>query len=273
MDLEQVARLGKDLKVAAITLSDAEARFLVDAYYTMQAGRIAAANQVRSLTESDEPHEVLAWLSANSGLLERNVLKALDAYSDAHRIGRWCRSIRGIGPVLSAGLMAHIDIEKAPSVSNIWSFAGLNPTVEWKKGKKRPWNAMLKTLCWKIGESFVKVSNHDEDVYGHLIARRKALEIERNERGDFADLAAQKLERFKIGKSTDAYKSYRAGRLPPAHIHARAKRWAVKLFLSHWHDVAFFCRYGQRGPKPLILTEAYGHVDFLQAPGFSFRAE
>ena len=102
------------------------------------------------------------------------------------------------------------------------------PTQEWLPKAKRPWNAALKTLCWKIGESFVKVSGNPGDFYGKLYAQRKLIEEQRNAAGAFAGQAAAKLKKFKIDKTTIAYQHYAAGKLPPAHIHARAKRWAVK---------------------------------------------
>ena len=74
----------------------------------------------------------------------------------------------------------------------------------------------LKTLCWKIGESFVKTSNNQDDVYGHLWATRKARELERNAAGEFSDQAKAKLEKFKIGTTTTAYRWY-AGCLTADH--------------------------------------------------------
>lgn len=268
--LESVHRLSKDIKQAATTLSTEEARYLVDTYYQMQRDRIRSDNQVRSLGATDEPHATLSWLSDNTGLLERNVKSALDAYGDAHLVGRWSKSIVGIGPVISAGLLANIDIAKAPTVGHIWRFAGLDPTVSWDKGKKRPWNASLKTLTWKLGESFVKVSGLEDDVYGKLYLGRKAYEVERNDRGELADQAAAKLAKFKIDKATDAYKAYVSGRLPPGHVHARAKRWAVKLFLAHWQQVAFRDRYGVDAPKPYILTREGGHAHEIACPNWPF---
>jgi hypothetical protein len=44
-------------------------------------------------------------------------------------------------------LLARIDIVKAPTAGHIWRYAGLDPTVRWNKGEKRPWNAGLKVLC------------------------------------------------------------------------------------------------------------------------------
>ena len=259
-DLEPVVRLTRDLAASATTLSPDEARFLVDAYYAMQDNRIAADNQVRSLSASGEPHAVLSWLAESSGTLEKQVARALDKYSASQSLGEWARSIIGIGPVIAAGLLAHIDMNKAPTVGHIWSFAGLDPRTEWAKGQKRPWNAQLKTLCWKVGESFVKVSGNEKSTFGGLYRKRKELETERNDAGMFAEQAAAKLEMFKIGKGTDAYKAYSAGKLPPAHIHARAKRYAVKSFLANYHEAGCHHVLGIEPPVPFIIAHDEKHV-------------
>lgn len=264
---QAVVRLSRDLAVAAVELSPNEARYLVDAYYAIQGYRIATANQVRALTQSEEPHSVISWQLDQMSVLERQILRALDRWTDGQAPAIWAKSIVGIGPVIAAGLRAHIDISHAPTAGHIWSFAGLNPETTWEKGQKRPWNASLKTLCWKIGESFVKVSNHERDVYGHVWAERKAQEMERNERGEFSAQAAAKLERFKIGKGTEAYKAYSQGKLPPAHIHARAKRYAVKLFLAHYHHVAYEIEHGMAPPKPYIIEHG-GHTHFIAPPNW-----
>ena len=125
-------------------------------------------------------------------------------------------TLHGVGPVIAAGLLAHIDITRANTAGSIWRFAGLDPTSEWKKGTKRPHNAALKTLCWKLGESFVKISGKEDSVYGKLYKERKAEESAKNERGEFADQAKQKLEKFKIGKTTDAYKAYSVRNATPS---------------------------------------------------------
>ncbi len=267
---EVVRRLKRDLVKAAVSLSIDEARYLVDTYYAMQEYRKAAANQVRSLAESHEPHEVLRWLFEQNETVEKQIRRALNSWTDGLPAARWAKSIVGIGPVISAGLAAHIDISRCATVGRIWRFAGLDPTVEWKKGERRPWNAGLKCLCWKIGESFVKVSGRPDDFYGQLYLQRKQIEQERNEAGKFADQAAHKLERFNIGKSTDAYQAYAAGKLPPAHIHARAKRWVVKLFLAHYHHVAWTLATGTPPPKPYVIS-ILGHADMIQPPNFPMQ--
>ena len=251
-----VRKLGRDMEKASSTLTAVEARYLVDSYYAMQAGRIRANNQIRALTQSGEPHESIAWLSTESRVLEESVKRTLGAYSANHPVGKRMRTVVGVGPVIAAGLLAHIDITRAPTAGAIWRYAGLDPTSEWKKGEKRPHNASLKTLCWKLGESFVKVCNHKDAVYGKLYQERKEAELVKNEAGAFADQAAAELEKFKIGKTTDAYKAYSIGKLPPAHIHARAKRVAVKMFLSHLHQVWYEVEFGETAPVPYVFEFA-----------------
>ena len=264
-DYTPIERLSRDLRNAAKTLTDTEARFLVDAYYIAQENRIRQDAQIRSMSEAGEPCEVLEWLSKQSGALENQIKGALDKYSGTHPVGEWARSIKGVGPVIAAGLLAHIDITKAPTAGHIWRFAGLDPTAVWEKGKKRPHNAALKTLCWKLGESFVKVSGYDDDVYGKVYIARKAVEQANNEAGAFADQAADILARKRIGRDTEAYKHYSAGRLPPGHIHARAKRYAVKLFLSHLHDKWYRKHFGKAPPLPYPIAHL-GHAHYVAPP-------
>lgn len=260
---ESVSRLTRDLAASAKTLGRAEARFLVDAYYSMQEDRIRAGNQVRALGESKEPHAVLAWLQSQSDTLEQQVKRALTKYAESDPVGQWCMSNYGIGPVITAGLLAHIDITKAPTVGHIWRFAGLDPTKKWGKGEKRPWNAALKTLCWKIGESFVKFSGREECFYGKLYEQRKQLEVQRNEEGKFADQAAQTLKERPTHAQREIYAS---GKLPDGRIHARAKRYAVKLFLAHLHEVWYQHHYGTPPPLPYPIAHL-GHAHKIDPPG------
>lgn len=265
--LEPLQRLTRDLRAAHVTLSVDEARFLVDAYYAMQEDRKRAGNQVRALSASGEPNEVIQWLAGNTATLERNIQTVLDAWSLTHAAGRWARSVVGIGPVLASGLLAHIDVALAPTVGHVWRFAGLDPTVSWSKGQKRPWNAGLKVVCWKIGQSFMKFQNHENDIYGRIYVERKALENERNDAGAFLDQAVAALAAKRYGKETAAYAAYNDGRLPPAQIDARARRYATKLFLAHYHAVAYEVHFGEPPPKPYVVA-ILGHAHYIGPPGW-----
>ncbi len=292
-DLTPITRLSRDLRTAAATLSDKQARYFVDAYYLIQNNRIGADGQVRSMAEDGEPVLLLLWVSEQMRVFENQIKAALDKYSAAHPVGQWARSVVGVGPVIGAGLLAHIDIRKAPTAGHIFSFAGLNPMVEWKKGEKRPWNADLKVLCWKLGESFIKVQGNDNDVYGHLYVQRKAEDWKANLAGGYANQAREILTKKKFDKKTQTYRFYsgqlspktigkyvNAGQavpeglkattigdeipmLPPAHVNARARRWAVKIFLSNLHEVWYEQEYGTPAPAPYPFAHL-GHVHKIE---------
>ena len=256
-----VQRLSRDLRDAAANLSHDEARFLVDAYYIIQEDRKRSSNQITAMEA--EPHRLLTWFFEQNKLLENQIKAALARYTDAQPIGQWLKSIYGIGPVLSAGLIAHIDINKAPTAGHIWNYAGLNPDVTWEKGQKRPWNAGLRTLCWKVGQSFMKFANADECYYGKLYQQRKAYEVARNDRGGNAEKAKALLPNFK--KTTDAFKHLSEGKLPPAQIDARARRWAVKLFLAHLQAIWWEMETGTKPPKPYPIA-ILGHAHEIPPP-------
>lgn len=257
--------LMKLIRQEAKLMTRVQARYLVDTYYQVQEFRKAAGNQTAALVKSNEPAALTSWVHDEMEGIEKTIAGLLKNFADSEQsgMGRWAQGIMGIGPVISAGLIAHIDIEQAPTAGHIWRFAGLDPTTTWGKGEKRPWNAGLKVLCWKIGESFVKVKGRDDDYYGHLYEVRKAYEAEKNEKGEYADQAARGAERVK--KSTEAYKFYAQGKLPPGHLHSRAKRWAVKLFIAHWHAEAYRRHYHQEPPLPYALTHL-GHAHIIPPP-------
>jgi len=326
IDANIIERLDKDLKKGASMMNRAEARYLVDGYYGMQKQRTAIEGQLRAATQGvDNAHcNVLEWMHEQVHTMEKQMARALEHYAKGHPVGQWATSIMGIGPVIASVLLAHIDIEKAPTAGAIWRYAGLDPKRDWfsaekalklvkeeVNGKKptiedihliaarydrkyetlhkfatsdndgekipltitslakslarRPHNAELKKRCWLIGESFTKVSGKDDAFYGKLYQKRKAEETVKNERGGFSEQAARALEEKNWSKSTEAYKQLIQGRLPKAQIHARAKRYAVKLFLAHFHAVYYEWHYGTPPPNPYPIA-ILGHKDYIAPP-------
>jgi hypothetical protein len=264
--VDQMESLTAEVRRSASSLRAQEARYLVDTYYEIQEQRKRTSNQVRALAEEGESPVLAEWLARQSATLEGNIKRLLQAYAEGSLVGQWSLSQTGIGPVIAAGLLAHIDIAKAPTAGHIWRFAGLDPTLTWEKGQKRPYNARLKVLCWKIGDSFVKQSGRPNCVYGHVYQERKAQEVERNEQGAFAEQARVSLETKRFGEN-DTRKRYEEGKLPDGRLDLRARRYAVKLFLSHWHHVAYEVAYGAPPPKPYIIEHG-GHTHFLAPPNW-----
>jgi hypothetical protein len=259
-----VTKLSREVRKLAEGLSRPEARGYVDLYYRVQHNRIELNNQTRALTADDRPTDLSRHFGGQFATVERQMVSVLDAYSLSTVPGVWSRAQHGIGPVIAAGFQAHLDIERAPTVGHFWRFAGLDPTVKWGKGQKRPWNADLKTLCWKLGDSFRKFSNAEACFYGHLYRQRKAYELERDEGGGNADTATQTLAERNF-RDADTKALYESGHLPAGRLDLRASRWAVKLFLAHLHEVMYVDRYDSLPPKPYAM-EHLGHAHEIVAP-------
>ena len=280
-ETEFQSRLPREVRGAAQSLSRPGARDLVELYYDLQKMRIEANN--RALHDD----RVAAFFAGQLGTMERQVRSLLGAWVEMHPVGGWLLAQHGIGPVLAAGLVAWLDVwqerpvlgpdgaprldengevirERVPieTVGHWWRFAGLDPSQSWGKGERRPHNARLKTLCWKVGESFVKSSGSDRSFYGALYRERKELEVRRNETGGNAAAAKEKLERFPRHAQRDVYAS---GKLPASQVHARARRWTVKLFLSHLHEVWYRSEFGCAPPDPYAL-KVLGHAHKITPP-------
>lgn len=312
--LQPIIKMNRDMLKAFTNeypggVTDNEARFLVDTYYNIQKARIRNVLQSKGLdrdakkTGKDaEPHEMLDKFASDFAIHEENIKKILAWYVAVHPMAWFFENTLGVGPVLAAGLLAHIDITQCPTVGHIWNFAGLNPTISWDKGQKRPWNTALKTIAWKIGDSFVKLSGRTDSFYSQIYKQRKEREWEKNLAGDYQDEATRSMEKKKYGKATDQFAWYTGqccpdkakaalveGKSPtaagckvdaggiamlsPAHIDARARRYAVKIFLSHFHECWYRQTFGQEPPKPFAIA-ILNHAHYLAPPQLQgFRQE
>jgi hypothetical protein len=188
-------------------------------------------------------------------------------------MGKVMKEIKGIGPVISAGLLAHIDINKALTPGHIWRFAGYDPTASWGKGEKRPWNARLKVVCWKAGHQFVLASGGDNPSwYGLLIRERKTQEIRKNNALEFAEQVRSALAKKRFGAETEARKWYTKDMLPPGHIQARAERYAVKIFLSDIHLIWRWLALGEEPQRPWVIGQG-AHTHWKLTPTISLVPE
>lgn len=242
-------------------------RGVVHLYKSVQKWRVASNNQVKAAKKYKHSAHLTKWFRAQMEAVESGLEEMLALWSK-HRKDEdpallWSLSIKGIGHILAAGLSAHIDITRAPTAGHIWSFAGYNPAAEWGKRKKRPWNATLKQHCYLISDQFVRNSGRGS-YYGFLYRTRKAQEEAKNEAGDFAEQAAKVLRDKRI-KEEWVLEVLKSGRLIPDHIDKRARRYAAKIFLSHWHQVAYQAHYHAPPPAPFAIAHC-GHAHLYVSP-------
>lgn len=248
--------------LVANKLSNAEARFVVSDYYANQEARKRADMQLRHLGDKANQNNLplLKYTADCNAEWERIILRALEKFAAASNIGRWILAQHGIGPVIAAGMLAHLDIEKSDTAGGFWRFAGIDPTCKWKKGEKRPYNAAVKQLCYHLGECAKRTWNSPNSVYGKLYHERKELLVKRNEAGHFA-------ERAKIFKtnSAEVRKTLAEGKLPAGNLDRQACNYAAKIFLSHLHAVMYWDRYKKAPPRPFAIQHL-GHAHEIKIP-------
>jgi len=186
-----------------------EVKYLIDRYYQTQEHRIAMAGQVRELKKLGEDTNPLEDYYERFHAIEKDIAKYISGSIRKHSMAGWLKKVKGIGPILSAALLSTIDIGRAEHASSVWKYAGLAPGQKRTRGTKIDYNPFLKTICWKIGESFVKTKGEYRKIY---------------------DTSKEFYQRkFPEEKTEGKRKLYTKG-----HIHAMAKRRTVKLFLAHF---------------------------------------
>src|SRR4030095_2974554 len=207
----------KDFKESAKVIPTRQVKYLVGMYYTAQKMRIAVESKLRSLDEV--PNAVLVTFLDMFEEVEKDLQSALDVYTANSEVGASFRRIKGVGPVLTAGWLAHVNVHIATNAAKIMSFGGYNPNMVWNKGEKRPYNADFKLVLSKMGRAFVFLSNRNS-FFGQKYNENKKLIQKRNEAGLFAERCAHLLKTRNYKKETSAYRHCSQGLYPPAHVNA-----------------------------------------------------
>lgn len=253
--------LGRDMRKAFKGgINRANARFLVDAMQQLQQLRIACESRRRS-ANGTEPTSMVEFLAENFLCLEKSFQTPFKTFIKGDPTAAWAASICGVGPTFATYLVAYIDIEFAPTPSSVWRFAGYDPTAKWGKGEKRPYCHNLKVICWRISDSFVKVSNNPKSFYGKVYRQTKELYTEQNGAKTYAAKAKAMLD-SKKGYSKENKALLEKGFLPPFLIDLRARRRAVKLFLAHYWAREYERFYRKQAPEPWIIAHG-GHADYV----------
>ena len=210
-------------------------KILTRAYYDYQSERTALDGRLGQTKNGDvkakapevDPALLLPLLSRREEIfaLEEETLRGAknadgkwdregSLYSLIHTHPLWKHfldEVKGCGEAVAAVIISEFDIHKAPTVSNLWSFAGLAPGKDKKvKGTKCPYNQFLRAkLCGVLGSSFLKCKSPYSEFYYNFKHR---------------------LESEKWGmdsKNPTDKKRPKAG-----HQHKAATRYMIKMFLK-----------------------------------------
>lgn len=219
-------------------------RSVVESYYDIQSQRIMVENRLRALEQGVSPQleefmqeQVLVGLKG----IEKDIKGQLKIYLEDRSVyTEYLEGIKGIGVVLAAGLIGYIeDPGKFATISKLWRYSGLAVGEDGRaerreKGKKLHFNPRMKVLCWKIGESFVKVGGGYRDLYDKF---REDYDKKWITSADCGSIGCKK-----AGK----------GKCMDGHRYAAAKRKAVKVFLAHLHQ-EWSRMKGSKVTRPFII--------------------
>lgn len=210
---------------------------------------------LRELVESEKITKIekdyieqLYGISKETSKTEEKYKKLMDAYLKNEELwNKWLGKIKGISSVLGSNLMKNFGYcENYQYVSSLWRHCGFDPdgAKGRQKGEKIHYNPKLKTLAWKIGDSFVKQRTQPyRDIY----------DSEKNRQLHLMENEAENAPKNKL------------------HADLRARRKMVKIFLQHYYLVS-------RTLKGIEVTKPYphdrmGHKHFIPPPLCPFKVD
>jgi hypothetical protein len=312
----------KDMRYAAVDMSIQEAQYMVEEALLWKKIRQAAGTHARILKENKQRNYAIKFIHSNAVSIRDNIRLFLDIWTDQFPAACWVKSINGLGPTVAAGLTAFVAIEKAPTISSLWKYAGYTPNsrrisraeadniieklmqlhgdepgedhlrslakliakdeskvfsfckpITWKKIdsliRSPEFHPTLRSICIAAGKQFEWKQG---SIYNELYKYYKKKDHALNEKGHFKKKAQEILDKFDYNESTIAYQAYIQGMLPKAHIANRAKIRAVKAFLAHYWQAAYYALHREEPPNCYAI-DVLGGGSKLIAPNMSVLKE
>lgn len=155
-------------------MSKAEAKYLMNYFFKIQALRVGSGNLQKRIVSDDEddPLRVSSFMINNLFHLEKQLKSIFDIYSDRHLSSRWVRS-HGLGSKIATALQVYIDVTKVRHVSQVWKFMGLNANKHWITMKEAQ---EIVTRCREIVAGDDPTSAHLDWISARVKRPRPALE-------------------------------------------------------------------------------------------------
>jgi protein involved in ribonucleotide reduction len=240
-------------KIHGISPQISEIRMLVQEYIRIQKVRMQYDNVMRGFShiemkvpeffqqQSENLNKYEVELSKKiKQFLEREDQQKIETHSSyVFPIYSWLKNIKGISHLLSAQLIAFINIEKFDNVAKLWAYCGMavsnGKAPKRSKGSKINWNPQLRMICYKLGDSFIKQRTPKyRDIYD--IEKEKQVKLLGETRHGMK--SKNVMSHSKLKKEEEDHKVNETHilfvSLPQSLGHAdmRARRKAVKEFLK-----------------------------------------
>jgi rubrerythrin len=169
----------------------------------------------------------------------------------------WLTAIHGIGPHTAAKLLAQIDDPaKFATISKLWRFAGYavidgeidKPT----KGTLLPYNRRLKSELYLMAENFVR---HQTPLYSAVYYEEKGRQQGLHPTPICIKCGGIATQRGQSWVCPECKASGRSINFTPLHLHVRALRKTIKVFLSH-----LWLKWREADGLPISAPYAIAHL-------------
>lgn len=164
---------------------------------------------------------------------------------------KWLKNIKGIAEITAAKLIAYINLEDSPTVSSLWRYCGLDAThikrsngISEEEAKRYGVPYLKKELLGVLGDNFIRERT---PVYRDIYDRVKEKELE---------LMEEHGEGVEIGDKTTVESR--------GHAHNRARRKAVKIFVSHYWTIGR--QLEGMDTRPPYVHEKLKHDNYIKPP-------
>lgn len=230
--------------------------------------RLSSIEKEKSNLLADFEQDILAQLSPMVNLARKDLAvwgKTLGPVWD------WMVSIKGVGDHTAAKILAQFDdVGKFATISKFWRFSGwavIDGKIDkCEKGVVSPYNRRLKSECYLIAENFIRQQtpvyadlyyqekSKQKDIHPSVLCRtctgkavrEKRTEYELNtvvlhdmcdEHGAMMDELDKQYGKYAVKWDDCTQKKKHKRQFNDGHLHARAMRKTVKIFLSHLWQV------------------------------------
>lgn len=265
-------------------------------HHRIELGNWIAAKERDGLDPSKRARKLFADMEAQERAAKR---MALDIVSFTAIWGEFFENVSGVGERLATALIAEIgDVSRFDTVTKLWAYGALiaqytiaecanghklimssdnhkecpifgnkdnEPCggkleyverVEGKAPKRRSghhyvFNTQLKKICWQVGEQLVK---QGDKFYRDIYDKAKVYYANKAKKEGLEVIPADVLKKKK--------KADKEKYITILHIHNRAKRKMVKMFMSNLWEAWRLCE--GLDARPPYVIEKLGHQGYIQ---------
>lgn len=233
-------------------------------YLDLQHLRVAVEARLRRLSEEEEQNvKLLKVLREYLALLkndEKKLLHDATMLFEEHPLWRWCKAVRGLGPVACLTFLGFIDPNIANTAGKAKAYCGFVPGRELRARQKAKFNPEAKGRFWLLTRNVIMAK---DDYYYPLFKNKKDYYMERM--GGYLENPKDCPQYEECSKRLKgkAKRLKRKVKKPPCklHINNKAKAWLSGLLISHGTEI-------MRKAEGLDVTNFHEHRGYIAPKPF-----